>query len=150
MKADLLDKTTAEKQLLADIKNLKQNLSTQKLSMAKRNQLLQNLSETKSILQTKKQNIRDLNEMGNDKEILLSNLIQKKCANFDTINNLVHNMSSELNAVGLSKCSLNPSLFDLKSNSKETYLNEQLQELSEAVKQSTLEYEHVSIYFKGH
>lgn len=119
------------------------NLSTQKLSIVKRNELLQKLSETKGILHTKRLNIRQINETGSDKEILLSNLIQKKFSSLDKLNNLIHTLSSEINSACLPKNNFNASLYEIKPLSKDAEIEEQLNLLNNALKQLSLEFKNV-------
>ena len=144
-KSELNEKLAAEESLVTEFKALKRSLSNQKLSMTKRNELLQKLSETKGILLTKKVNIREINEIGSDKEIMLSNLIQRKFASLDKLNNMIHNVSSELNMQGLPKSSFRASLFEIKPLSKDADVDEQLNLLSEALKKLSLEYKNVRI-----
>ena len=138
VRQELESKFSTERNVIKELKDLKSNLSHQKITVDQKNTLLMELSQLKSILGNKKQIVIDFNDTTSDNEILLSRLIQKKFTSIDRLNNLVHKLSSDLNCAGmnLNGEKFRPENYEIQAteNGDALALDEQLNQLSDVLK----------------
>lgn len=99
--AELALKRNAERSTYEELQRLQNQLSNQKITMDARHSLLIEITQMKSALVSKKNAVMELRETSSENEIILSNLISKKCQLIDRFNNLIYKMSSDMEIAGL-------------------------------------------------
>lgn len=114
MTASLEVKQTSAANASVELNKLYKKLAQQKMTLEKRSQLLMEITQAKSVLASKKQAALELNETCSEKEIQLSNLIQKKFQYIDKLNNLIYQLYSELEFAGI-RGNFNPTEYEIKT-----------------------------------
>lgn len=114
MRANLDIKQTAVADASLELNKLYKKLAKQNMTMEKRSQLLVEITQAKSVLASKKQAAQELNETCSEKEIQLSNLIQKKFLLIDKLNNLIYQLYSDLEIAGMCE-KFDPAAYEIKT-----------------------------------
>lgn len=114
IEAELISKQAAKATAAADLFNLRKQVSEQKMTQEERIKLLIEITELKSLLESKRADVMDLSEGSSEREIQLSNLIQKKFHLIEKLNNSIYTLASELQVAGMHQ-KFDPALFEIKT-----------------------------------
>lgn len=143
LRTDLDSKVAVKENLNEKLKTLRDKVSKQKMTQEQRNELLIEITEMKSLLESRRVDVMDLTEGSSEREIQLSNLIQKKFSLIDRLNNSIYTLASECQVAGMHE-KFDPSSFEIKTTNigDTAALNKEIERLKRGLAELKEKYQH--------
>lgn len=143
LEADFNTKRALKDKLNDELYRLREKISKQKMTQEGRNKLLMEITEMKSLLESKRTDVMELTEGSSEREIQLSNLVQKKFILIDKLNNSLYKLASECQVAGMHE-KFDPSSFEIETTKigDTVALDDEIERLKRGLTELTEKYHH--------
>lgn len=144
-----LDKGTLEKHkslansLNKELHGIKAQIANQKMTSNMKAEYLRGLTQLRCLLSNEKEQTQDLLEEASEKDIQLSNLIQRKFKLVEELNNFIYKLASDLESIELTKERFDPRNLEIKKTkiSESSFLNRELDNVTNGLHEVKFQFE---------